>query len=436
VLNDPQTAAYEIHRVLSATLRFKRPTYIELPRDMVNISITGHYLHPLDIDLAEISNPDSLRESASEASDMINSARRPIIIAGEEIHRFELQDRLLALIDKTQIPVATTILSKSVLSELHPSFIGIYEGAVGQERVRQYVESSDCLIILGASLSDMTLGMFTAHIDQKRTIYVSAEKLSIRYHYYENVEFRDFLDALIAANLVTKEKNRAISSSTDTSPSSLLTHTDVGPTIELPDIPKCTNGKKITIKYLFEYLNSCLTDDIIVLADVGDALFGGSDLVIHGKTEFLSPAYYASMGFAVPASIGVQLANRTLRPLVIVGDGAFQMTGMEISTANKYNLNPIVIVLNNGIYLTEQLMLDGPFNNLQPWQYSKIPQVIGEGRGFSIDTEDQFNDAISKALSFSETFSILDVHLDENDKSAALERFTKNIAKRFHNSLS
>jgi TPP-dependent 2-oxoacid decarboxylase len=302
--------------------------------------------------------------------------------------------------------------------------------------VRQYVESSDCLIILGASLSDMTLGMFTAHIDQKRTIYVSAEKLSIRYHYYENVEFRDFLDALIAANLVTKEKNRAISSSTDTSPSSLLTHTDVGPTIELPDIPKCTNGKKITIKYLFEYLNSCLTDDIIVLADVGDALFGGSDLVIHGKTEFLSPAYYASMGFAVPASIGVQLANRTLRPLVIVGDGAFQMTGMEISTANKYNLNPIVIVLNNGIYLTEQLMLDGPFNNLQPWQYSKIPQVIGEGRGFSIDTEDQFNDAISKALSFSETFSILDVHLDENDKSAALERFTKNIAKRFHNSIS
>jgi TPP-dependent 2-oxoacid decarboxylase len=93
---------------------------------------------------------------------MINAATRPVIIAGEEIHRFELQENLLALIDKTQIPLAATFLSKSVISELHPLFIGIYEGAVGQENTRQYFESSDCLIILGATSSDITLGMFTA----------------------------------------------------------------------------------------------------------------------------------------------------------------------------------------------------------------------------------------------------------------------------------
>jgi indolepyruvate decarboxylase len=171
---------------------------------------------------------------------------------------------------------------------------------------------------------------------------------------------------------------------------------------------------------------------MIVLADVGDALFAGADLIIHGNTKFLSPAYYASLGFAVPASIGVQLADRTLRPLVIVGDGAFQMTGMELSTAIRYDLNPILIVLNNGIYLTEQLMLEGDFNNLQPWKYSNIPQVIGGGRGFHIETEDQFNNAISEALNFRNTFSILDVHLERNDRSPALDRLTKNIAKRFH----
>ena len=194
--------------------------------------------------------------------------------------------------------------------------------------------------------------------------------------------------------------------------------------------------KKISVKYVFEYLNSRLTDDMIVLADVGDALFAGADLIMHRKTKFLSPAYYASLGFAVPASIGAQLADETLRPLVIVGDGAFQMTGMELSTSIRYDLNPIVVVLNNGIYLTEQLMLGGTFNNLQPWQYSRIPQIIGGGRGFVVETEDQFNSAISEALIFRNAFSILDVHLDRNDMSSALNRFTTNIAKRFHGSSS
>jgi TPP-dependent 2-oxoacid decarboxylase len=358
---------------------------------------------------------------------MINAAKRPVIIAGEEIHRFELQNKLLALIDKTQIPVAATILSKSVISELHPLFIGIYEGAVGQEKARQYVESSDCLIILGATLSDMTLRMFTAHIDEKMTIYVSAEKLSVRYHHYDNIDIRDFFHALIDAHIARREEN----TNSPSSSSSITTLNNTRLAIA-STVPTCTQGKKITVKYVFEYLNSCLTDNMIVLADVGDALFAGADLIIHRKTKFLSPAYYASLGFAVPASIGAQLADQTLRSLVIVGDGAFQMTGMELSTIIRYALNPIVVVLNNGIYLTEQLMLDGPFNNLQPWQYAKIPQVIGGGRGFLIDTEDQFNNAISEALNFRNAFSILDVHLERNDRSPALDRLTKNIAKRFH----
>lgn len=59
-------------------------------------------------------------------------------------------------------------------------------------------------------------------------------------------------------------------------------------------------------------------------------------MIILGNTKFLSSAYYASLGFAVPASIGAQLADRTLRALVIVGDGPSQMTGMELSTAVRY----------------------------------------------------------------------------------------------------
>ena len=136
------------------------------------------------------------------------------------------------------------------------------------------------------------------------------------------------------------------------------------------------------------------------------------------------------MGFAVPACIGAQLANPKLRPIVIVGDGAFQMTGMEISSAVRYKLNPIVIVLNNGGYGTERRLLDGPFNDLQPWQYGSIPEIVGGGRGFVINTEDEFDKALEAANEYLEGFSILDVRLDPNDGSAALQRLTDVLGKR------
>src|SRR5207249_9345079 len=123
---------------------------------------------------------------------------------------------------------------------------------------------------------------------------------------------------------------------------------------------------------LFQRLNSFLSDNTIVVADVGDAMFGAADLYIHRRTEFLGAAYYASMGFGVPAGIGAQLADPKLRPLVLVGDGAFQMTGMELATAARYNLNPIVVVLNNRGYGTERQIQDGHYNDLWAWTYHRV----------------------------------------------------------------
>jgi indolepyruvate decarboxylase len=163
---------------------------------------------------------------------------------------------------------------------------------------------------------------------------------------------------------------------------------------------------------------------------VGDALFGATDLFIYRRTEFLGTAYYASMGFAVPASVGVQLANPELRPLVLVGDGAFQMTGMELATAVRYQLNPIVIVLNNSGYGTERHIQDGPYNDLLTWNYSRIPEVLGAGRGFAVETEEQFDQALNAARLHTNGFCLLDVRLDPLDRSPALERLAQRLAKK------
>ena len=416
IINNPQTAAQEIDRILNAALSYKRPVYIELPRDIVSVDIfldaSSNNTDPQVYHDQEKSDPTILREALHETIDMINSSTRPVIVAGVEIQRFGLQNELLHLIEKLKIPVSSTILSKSVISELHPLYLGVYEGALGHDSVREYVESSDCLILLGALMTDIDLGGFTAKIDQKKSIYINSEKFSVRYHNYDEISLKDFIVTLIES-------------------------TDIKERIEFINNPMSHNhesfsaikGQKITIKRLFQCINSFLKDDMIVLADIGDALFGGTDLVIHRKTEFLSPAYYASMGFAVPASIGTQLANPKLRPLVIVGDGAFQMTGMEISTALRFKLNPIVIVLNNGGYGTERSILDGSFNDIPTWQYNLIPKIVGGGKGFIVETEEQFEDALLYAESNTECFCILDIHIDINDKSPALQRLTETLRK-------
>jgi TPP-dependent 2-oxoacid decarboxylase len=190
-------------------------------------------------------------------------------------------------------------------------------------------------------------------------------------------------------------------------------------------------NQRITVKRLFERLNFSITDNVIVIADIGDSLFGALDLIIHGQTEFLSPAYYCSMGFAVPAAIGARLANPRLRPIVIVGDGAFQMTGMEISTISRFALNPLIIVLNNNGYGTERPMLDGPFNDVLRWNYYRIPEIIGHGKGFLIQTEDQLEESLLAAENiYSQELCILDVHLDIHDGSPALLRLTESLGKK------
>ncbi|MDB6059379.1 MAG: pdc [Verrucomicrobiales bacterium] len=409
VLSDPQTAFQEIDRVLHAAIRFKRPVYIELPRDMVGVPGIPHYTPR---EFHETSDAVCLREALSEAALMINRAKKPVILADVEVHRFGLQSDLLKLVEKTNVPVAATIMGKSVVGESYPFYLGVYEGAMGREEVRKYVEESDCVLMLGAFMTDINLGIFTARLDPARSISATSEKISIRYHNFEGIRFKDFLRGLLKEKL----KKRAV--------------VKIKRPELLPPIQKASGDKKITIKRLFQRLNAFLSDDTIVVADVGDALFGAADLFIHEHTEFLGTAYYASMGFAVPAAVGAQLAAPTRRPLVLVGDGAFQMTGVELSTAIRYRLNPIVIVLNNGGYGTERHMQDGPYNDVVPWNYHLLPQLLGNGAGFAVETEGQLEAALQHAKNETQTFTLLDVRLDRLDRSPALDRLAKNLAKR------
>ncbi len=408
VLDDPETACREIDRLIDAALRYKRPVYIELPRDMISVPVTPRRRSQEE---ERSSDPNAMREALAEAIEMINSAKKPVILAGVELHRFGLQDMLLDLLEKSNIPVASTILSKSVLVETHPQYLGVYEGAMCREEVREYVESSDCLIMLGVFLSDVNLGFYATHLDEGKSICATSEKVSIQYHSYEGVEMEEFVGAMVAGDIHRRED------------------ADI-PHPPAPQPPEPVSGKQISVKYLFQRLNAFLDDNTVVIADPGDAMFAAMDMTIHCAMEFLAPAYYTSLGFAVPASLGTQLARPELRPLVLVGDGAFQMTGMELSTIARFNLNPIIVVLNNKGYGTERPMLDGRFNDVLLWNHSRIPEVLGTGKGYDIGTESQLEEAMRDVEKHTDSFCILDVHLQPDDISLSLQRLTAALKKR------
>jgi indolepyruvate decarboxylase len=410
-LDDPTIAFREIDRVLDAAARYKRPVYIEIPRDMVTVVPEAPYaFRPVEAH----SDPHVLSEAVAEAAAWINASQRPVLIAGVEIHRFGLQDAVTRLAEGANLPIASTLLGKSVISETHPLYVGIYEGAMGRDEVSRFVEESDCVILLGTFMTDINLGIYTATLDPSRCIYATSEQLRIRHHHYHDIMLDEFIHQLADSGLHPPSR-----------PLPKRPIEVLEPYVLEPDRP-------MSIARLMRRVNEVLDESSIVIADIGDALFGAAELCVKNRTEFVSPAYYTSMGFSVPAALGTQFARPDLRAVVIVGDGAFQMTGMELSTIVRNKFDTIVIVLDNKGYGTERVLQDGhyDYNDIQPWNYHKLPLVLGGGTGYEVRTEGEFDRALRSAWDDHSGVSLIQVHLNEADHSAALTRLASKLGKR------
>ena len=242
-----------------------------------------------------------------------------MIVLGVELYRFDLIEPAMRFVDHSGIPTTVALLDKSAIDERHPSFIGVYAGALGRLEVQEYVEGSDWLIRLGTLPTDINLGIYTAHLDAARCIDATRDRLAIGLHTYERVRLADFVDGLARADLPRAHGPRP----TRSAGRRRRGGGQAPPPAGGGSLPR----RPITVAGLFRRLGSFLSKDLIVLADPGDALFAAIDLPVSEARDFLAPAFYAFLDFAVPAAIGAQLAQPDERPLVLVGDGAFPDDG-------------------------------------------------------------------------------------------------------------
>ena len=411
ILNHANQAASQIEQLLAACIYYKRPVYIEIPLDIV-----AQPCNPPENIItiqAQLTDRDVLTEAVREAVELLEKAEKPVILAGVEFHRFNLEDKLIKLLKTTGYPFATTILGKSCVTEMHPQFIGNYLGASSGEYVRQRVENADAILCLGAIMSDVNLGAYTAQLEPNKLINANSEKVKIKHHFYQPIYLGDFLDSLINQLSPKDYGSLDIKMASDFRAESFTVNWNA----------KLTNSR------FYERINHFLEPEFGVIADTGDPIFATMDLVMHQNAYFIGQAFYLSIGYSLPACLGAALAFPNNRPLVFIGDGAFQMTAQELSTIIRHKLNPIIFLINNDGYTIERVIHDGEYNDLQPWKYHQLPQVFGESWSCQVWTEGELERALKEAKNKINCVSFIEVHLDRFDCSHGLKRLGQALSQ-------
>ncbi|ADI38984.1 alpha-keto acid decarboxylase family protein [Waddlia chondrophila] len=408
LLDNPLTAQTQIDRALDLCLTYKKPVYFEIPRNQVEQTIA---LAPAASVTRLDEDHEALAEVLEEVSEFLKRSERPVIWVGHEIQRHQLSGPILQFAEKYRIPIVSSILGKTTISEYHPLYMGIYQGVMSIEEVKEYVESADAIFVLGVALNEIETGMQTANLNAKQKVLASSERIKVNHHHYPRVSMHALVNGLASLDL------------------NLRFRSDYPAYIDrrLPPF-KAVNDKKTSVQRLFECLQGFLRAEHLIVCDFGDSLFGCSDLILE-QDNFLSNPYFATLGFGIPAAIGAAQAVPQKRVVGVVGDGAFQMTCTELSTAVRYGLDPIIILLNNHGYATERPILEGTYNDILNWSYSKIPQILGGGKGHYARTEEEMEHAFQQAFQERGTFHLIEVELEQDDLSPALHRFSQAIKK-------
>lgn len=394
-LSDFTEAPGEIQRVINEAYWQKGPVYIELPRDIVLKDLQGVNMPPV---FPPLGDTELLQKKLNATKALLEHSERPLIWVGHEAMRLKVTDQILAFAEKYQIPIATSLLGKSAFDEKHPLVLGVYQGDLSRPEVREYANRADGILMIGVLQTDVDTGLFTLPFE-------NTPRFSVR---LDTNFLREYAEQILRLEIILK-----------------------APAIfkkSLPPLGTYAPKDKITIQAVFDHLQTKITDEHLFISDVGDCLFGASDLTLP-QNSYYSNAYFESLGFAVPGAIGLCIARPDKRIIALVGDGAFQMTGTELSTALRYQLDPIIILFNNSGYGTERPLVEGIFNDIVNWNYSAMPELLNGGTSHKVKTVSDFEEALNKALSTRGTFHLIEIVMDKFDFSNAAKRFSQVAQK-------
>lgn len=388
--------------VLATCLQERRPVLIELPRDY---AVENFSPKNLKIQESLKARPKQLPHELTESlSVLLNSAKAPCCLVGAKARRFGFDQAISHFSLSSNAPCAATLLGRSVLNPSACCYVGVFSGT-GQDPLLPFLQESDLLLVCGVIKSDSNFAGNPALLRNKKVLWWDENGILLPNGKYYQIE-----PAAVAAWLADFN----IRYEPRSAPNSWVQDLDVE-----DKLAETCWSSGTAMKLLHQEL-SAQSELFPFVLDIGDCLFAS---LYTEPRWLLAPAFYASMGYAVPAALGLQQVSKK-RPIVIVGDGAFQMTGLELGHCQRYGWNPIVIVLNNQSWgMIKAFAPELSATSLSGWNYAALARAMNGGAR-QVWNGNQFVSAIADAIADDGRFRLIEVMLPKDSFSDCLAKFS------------
>jgi indolepyruvate decarboxylase len=419
-----QTAAdapNQIDAALTACMSRRRPVYLEISQDLWDQPCPPPGA-PLKV-VPQESNPGSLSECLDEVVSRLRQSARPIIWGGEELDRWDLQDRFCSLVRQSGINYVTTLPGKAILSETTPGFVGVYDGRFARRETQAIVSRADLVIAIGTAISAF-IGDIVAK-DYGSMVLAAGDGVRVGFHTYTTISLGDFISGLTARLSQDSYTPPVTSAGTiiPRSPEETMTAHEQGSGSGASAPPERErDATTVTFDLFFSRIEKFI-EDKIAIADTSLALFASADLKIQSRSSFVSQAIWMSIGYSLGASVGAAFASPK-RPVIFVGDAGFREGPQVLSTLVQCNLPAVLCIMSNAL-LGIQQFLSGPgfyadneapdyFNVIHRWDYAALAMAFG-AKFSQVTTLAELESALQRAEEEASKPYLIEVVLDPKD---------------------
>jgi TPP-dependent 2-oxoacid decarboxylase len=407
----PATATREIDRVLSEVRERKQPGYILMATDVARF--------PAEPPAASLprytggTSPRALSLFIDSATKLI-ADHQVTVLADYLVHRLDAIPQLEKLLSADVVPHATLMWGKSLVDESSPNFLGIYVGAASAEPVRRAIEDAPVLVTAGVVFTDMVSSFFSQRIDPARTIDVGVDQSTVGGQVFAPLEMSAALEAL--ATIIARRG---------------VTSPPVTPAQDGSPADSPPRHQPLNQKILWDRLSAALTPGNVVLADQGTSFYGMACHRLPRGVTFIGQPLWGSIGYTLPAALGAGLAHRDRRPVLLIGDGAAQLTIQDLGVFSREGLTPVIVLVNNDGYTIERTIhgKTACYNDIVSWNWAEVPAALGvtSALTFRAQTYRELDDAFTAAAQHQDRMVFIEVvvpRVDVPDLLAELARPT------------
>jgi indolepyruvate decarboxylase len=409
-------APAQIDHAIRSALREKKPAYIEIACNLSAAPCAAP--GPVsEILRQDPSDPQTLSAAVEAAAAFLAHAAKPVMLIGSKLRAAGAEREAVALAEALGCGVAVMAAAKSFFPEDHPQYIGTYWGEISDPGTQPIVDWADRVICLGTVFNDYSTVGWTAEPSGATVLLADPNGVSFAGHQFGRIHLRDFLSGL--AVKVRKVDATMVEFARLRTP----------PVAE----PAAAPELKLVRAELVRQLRPMVTANTTVLAETGDSWFNGIALRLPKGARFEIEMQWGHIGWSVPAAFGYAVGAPDRRVIVLVGDGAFQLTAQEVAQMIRLKLPVIIFLMNNHGYTIEVEIHDGPYNNVKNWDYAGIIKVFnaedGLGRGLRATNGAELADAIKVALANHDGPTLIECVLDRDDCTQALISWGHLVAK-------